>query len=381
MVPTQVVSAADLDRVWMRRCLELAETALGQTAPNPLVGCVVVKDGEVVGEGFHPKAGQPHAEVYALKAAAGRAQGATLYVNLEPCNHYGRTPPCTEAVIAAGVRRVVIGMVDPNPQVAGQGVARLRAAGLEVTVGVEAAACEQLNEAFSFWMLRQRPFGILKYAMTLDGKIAATGGHSAWVTSVAARSQVHTWRKGCDAVVVGGETVRQDDPLLTSRQAVTPLRVVMSRSLALPKQAQLWNTQIAPTLVCTEPVANPAMQAFLRDRGVEVQSFSPLTPQAVMAFLGQRDCLSVLWECGGRLAAAAIADGSIQKVLALIAPKIIGGHDAPSPIGDLGFTRMTDALILERIRWQEIGGDLLIEGYLPDLPQLPQEPGYTSAAG
>ncbi len=367
MVQTQAVSEADLDGVWMRRCLELAKKALGQTAPNPLVGCVIVKDGKVVGEGFHPKAGQPHAEVNALRAAGTKAQEATLYVNLEPCNHYGRTPPCTEAVIAAGVRRVVVGMVDPNPQVAGRGIARLRAAGLEVTVGVEAVACEQLNEAFRFRMVQQRPFGILKYAMTLDGKIAATGGHSAWVTSAAARSQVHIWRKGCDAVVVGGGTVRQDNPLLTSRQAVTPLRVVMSRSLALPKQAQLWDTQTAPTLVCTEPAANPDMQAFLQDRGVEVQLFSPLTPQTVMAFLYQRDCLSVLWECGGTLAAAAIADGSIQKVLAFIAPKIIGGHDAHSPVGDLGLTRMTDALILERIHWQEIGGDLLIEGYLPNL--------------
>jgi diaminohydroxyphosphoribosylaminopyrimidine deaminase/5-amino-6-(5-phosphoribosylamino)uracil reductase len=352
------------DRTLMQRCLELARRALGRTAPNPMVGAVIVQDGAIVGEGFHPQAGQPHAEIFALRAAGDRARGATLYVNLEPCNHYGKTPPCTDAVIAAGLSQVVVGMTDPDPRVAGEGVARLRRAGIEVVVGVEETACRELNEAFIHRCLFHRPFGLLKYAMTLDGKIAATTGHSAWVTSELARSEVHKLRAMCDAVIVGSNTVRQDNPLLTSRQALTPLRVVMSRSLDLPETAHLWNTSLAPTLVVTEPDVKPEFQGWLRQQGVDVMEVIPLTPAAVMTHLYERGCLNVLWECGGNLAAAAIADRSIQKILAFIAPKIIGGSAAPSPIGELGLTQMTDALTLERVSWQAIGTDLLVTGYL-----------------
>ena len=352
------------DRALMQRCLDLARQALGRTAPNPLVGSVIVQDGAIVGEGFHPAAGQPHAEVFALRQAGDRASGATLYVNLEPCNHFGRTPPCAEAIVAAGIRRVVVGMVDPDPRVSGGGIARLREAGIEVTVGVEEADCRTLNEAFIHRILHHRPFGILKYAMTLDGKIATTTGHSAWVTSSAARAEVHQLRAACDAVIVGGNTVRRDNPLLTSRQDPTPLRVVMSRSLDLPSDAQLWQTNIAPTLVFTEVKTNSALQKTLRQQNVEVIEITPLTPAAVMTQLYDRGCLSVLWECGGTLAARAIADGAVQKVLAFIAPKIIGGMTAPSPVGDLGFTVMTDALLLQSVQWRSIGSDLLVKGYL-----------------
>ena len=362
---TETKNADLVDRAQMRRCLELAKRAIGRTAPNPLVGCVIVRDGTIVGEGFHPQAGQPHAEVFALREAADRAQNATLYVNLEPCNHYGRTPPCSEAVIAASVSKVVVGMVDPDPRVAGGGIDRLRQAGIEVVVGVEEAACRELNEAFIHRILHQRPFGILKYAMTLDGKIATTTGHSAWVTSPAARAEVHQLRSICEAIVVGGNTVRRDNPLLTSRQEQTPLRVVLSRSLDLPQSAHLWDTAQVPTLVVTETNAQPETQAFLKGCGVEVLELTALTPDAVMANLYDRGCLNVLWECGGKLAASAIGDGSIQKVLAFIAPKIIGGLNAPSPVDDLGLTTMTAALTLERVRWRAIGSDLLVEGYLP----------------
>jgi diaminohydroxyphosphoribosylaminopyrimidine deaminase/5-amino-6-(5-phosphoribosylamino)uracil reductase len=360
MVDDPVINA----RALMQRCLELARRALGRTAPNPLVGSVVVQDGAIVGEGFHPAAGQPHAEVFALREAGDRARGATLYVNLEPCNHYGRTPPCSEAIVAAGIQRVVVGMVDPDPRVSGGGIARLREAGIEVTVGIEEADCRTLNEAFVHRILHHRPFGILKYAMTLDGKIATTTGHSAWVTGTAARAEVHRLRAACDAVIVGGNTVRRDNPLLTSRQDPTPSRVVMSRSLDLPSDAQLWQTNIAPTLVFTEVKTKPALQKTLRQQSVEVIEITPLTPAAVMTHLYDRGCLSVLWECGGTLAARAIADGAVQKVLAFVAPKIIGGTTAPSPVGDLGFTSMTDALVLQQITWRAIGSDLLVEGYL-----------------
>ena len=359
--------ASAFDQAMMQRCLALARRALGQTAPNPLVGAVVVKDGQIVGEGFHPGAGQPHAEVFALQAAGEQARDATLYVNLEPCSHYGRTPPCAEALIAAEVGRVIVGMVDPNPKVSGGGIARLRDAGIAVTVGVEEAACRQLNEAFIHRILHRRPLGILKYAMTLDGKIASSSGHSTWVTGEEARHVVHQLRAASDAVIVGGNTVRCDNPRLTSHQpgAHNPLRVVMSRTLDLPDEARLWRVEVAPTLVLTAAGANPERQQWLRQRGVEVQELLPLTPDKVMAYLYDREMLSVLWECGGVLAARAIADRAVQKVLAFIAPKLIGGQGAPSPVGELGLTQMTAALKLERTRWRSIGTDCLLEGYLP----------------
>ena len=366
-------SPTDADREMMQRCLELASRALGRTSPNPMVGAVVVKNGEIIGEGFHPRAGEPHAEVFALKAAGESARGATVYVNLEPCNHHGRTPPCSEALVAAGVAKVVVGMVDPNPLVAGGGINRLRSAGIEVVVGVEEEACQQLNEGFIHRILYQKPLGILKYAMTLDGKIATSKGHSNWITNTAARKQVHQLRTACDAVIVGGNTVRNDNPYLTpyltSHQAEVhhPLRVVMSRNLNLPPTANLWDIREAPTLVLTTVGANPEFQEFLRQKGVEVVELTPLTPDKAMAFLYERGFCSVLWECGGELAASAITQGAIQKVLAFIAPKIIGGSDAPSPVGELGFAAMTEALPLERVTMRAVGSDYLIEGYLPKL--------------
>jgi len=362
----QPIEQAAFDRAMMRRCLELAQKAQGQTSPNPLVGSVIVQNQQIVCEGFHPKAGEPHAEIFALRDAGDRAQDATLYVNLEPCNHYGRTPPCSDAIVAAGLWRVVVGMVDPNPKVAGGGIARLREAGIEVTIGVEEAACQDLNEAFVHRILHRRPFGILKYAMTLDGKIAATTGHSSWVTGAASRQRVHQVRSTCDAIIIGGNTVRKDNPHLTTHGVAdhNPLRVVMSRSLDLPPQANLWQTQTAPTLVLTQLGANPDVQKTLIDQGVEVIELNPLTPSEAMAYLYDRGLSSVLWECGGTLAAQAIADGCVQKILAFIAPKIIGGSNAPSPVGDLGLVEMTQALTLERVKWSAIDTDLLIEGYL-----------------
>ncbi len=359
-----------IDPHYMQRCLELAQRAIGRTAPNPMVGCVIVKHGEIIGEGFHPKAGEPHAEIFALRAAGEKAQGATLYVNLEPCNHHGRTPPCSEAVIAAGVARVVVGMVDPNPQVSGSGIAKIRAHGISVTVGVEETACQTLNEAFVHRILYKRPFGILKYAMTLDGKIATTTGHSAWITRPESRHWVHRLRSQCDAIVIGGNTVRKDNPHLTTHSVSdhNPLRVILSRSLDLPTVAHLWNTTQVQTLVYTEGNPNPGVQAAIESQGVTVISLNQLTPDAAMADLYDRGLSQVLWECGGILAAAALRDQAVQKIYAFIAPKIIGGSNAPSPIGDLGLLQMTKAIELEQVSLQSITtqttSDFLIEGYL-----------------
>ncbi len=358
----------NLDQTMMHKCIELAKQALGKTAPNPLVGSVIVQDGNIVGQGYHPEAGKPHAEIFALQDAGDKAQGATVYVNLEPCNHYGRTPPCTEALIAAKVAKVVVGMVDPNPLVSGSGIKRLKAAGIEVVVGVAESACHQLNEAFIHRVLHKQPFGILKYAMTLDGKIAATTGHSAWVTSKASRHRVHQLRSTCDGVIIGGNTVRKDNPNLTTHGVTehNPLRIVMSRTCDLPEECNLWDTNVAPTLVFTQKNSNPQLQNKLLAKGVEIINLDTVTPQTVMNHLYQRGLSQVLWECGGILAAVAIADKAVQKVMAFVAPKIIGGQTAPSPVGDLGLTQMKEALLLDKISLETIEEDIFIQGYLQE---------------
>lgn len=363
-MPTDVGTA--FDRQMMQRCIELAKRASGQTAPNPLVGAVIVKDGKIIGEGFHPGAGQPHAEVFALRAAGDAAKGATIYVSLEPCNHYGRTPPCSLAIVKAELARVVVGMIDPDPRVSGGGIETIRNAGIDVLTGVEEAACRQLNEGFIHRILYKQPFGILKYAMTLDGKIATTTGHSAWITHEETRNHVYDLRSQCDAVIVGGNTVRLDNPLLTThgKTSHNPLRVVVSQSLDFPIDRHLWETAIAQTMIITKAEANPQTQQILREKGVELVHLDPISPKTIMQYLYNRGCMQVLWECGGNLAAQAIADGTVQKIMTFIAPKIIGGTLAPSPVGDLGLTLMDQAIALEEIRWQQLGQDFLCEGRL-----------------
>lgn len=362
---SQINQVNSFDQQMMQRALTLARKALGKTAPNPMVGAVVVKNQKIVGQGFHPGPGQPHAEVFALREAANQAQGATIYVTLEPCNHYGRTPPCTKAVIEAGIAKVVVGMVDPDPRVSGSGIKKLQEVGIEVLVGVEEAACQELNEAFIHRVTRNLPLGILKYAMTLDGKIATTTGNSAWVSGEDSRDFVYQLRATADAVVIGGNTLRLDNPHLTTHGHGdrAPLRVVMSRKLDLPLEANLWQTDIAPTLVVTNTAANPSVKAHLLSKGVEVVELSPLKPLTLMQHLYEREFASVLWECGETLSAQAITDGVVQKVLAFIAPKLIGGKGAPSPVGDLGLEVMSAALNLKRVTCRQFAQDFLIQGY------------------
>lgn len=357
---------SDFEQKMMRRCLELANQARGKTSPNPLVGAVVVKNGKIIAEGFHPEAGQPHAEVFALQNAGEEAKDATIYVNLEPCNHYGRTPPCTEALIKAGVKQVVVGMIDPDTRVSGNGINKLTKAGIEVKVGIEETACQKLNEAFCHRVKYQRPWGIFKYAMTLDGKIATKTGHSQWITGTSARNFVHHLRAGCDGVIVGGNTVRKDNPRLTTHGVAdhNPLRIVMTRSLDLPLDSHLWQVDQANTVIFTIPQGNSTIKPQLIDKGVEIVEIENLSSRLVMENLYNRGFCSVLWECGGNLASQAIASGEIQKIYAFIAPKIIGGQSGFNPIGDLGIIKMNEALSLKNMQMKEINGDILIEGYL-----------------
>jgi diaminohydroxyphosphoribosylaminopyrimidine deaminase/5-amino-6-(5-phosphoribosylamino)uracil reductase len=358
------------DEHWMQRCIDLAKKAKGQTAPNPMVGSVIVKNGEVLGEGFHPKAGEPHAEVFAIRAAQTKGidlSDATLYVNLEPCNHYGRTPPCSEAIVEAGIGNVVIGSIDNDPRVSGSGCDRLRSAGITVRTGILEQQCLELNEAFFHRVKTNLPFGIFKYAMTLDGKIATTSGHSYWITGQESRNIVHDLRLSCDAIITGGNTVRLDNPHLTTHglSKHCPLRVVLTKSFNLPEEANLWNvTDTEKTLVITLPHQNLRLKQKLSDRHVEILELEDISPQIVMQELAKRGCNTVLWECGGKLGATAIKAGMVQKIYAFIAPKLIGGFTAPSPIDDLELKLMTDAINLLRLQFQQIGTDLLITGYL-----------------
>ena len=362
-------NSAQRDR-YMQQCIELAKLARGQTAPNPMVGSVIVKNGQVIGKGFHPKAGQPHAEVFAIREALQTGEDlsdATLYVNLEPCNHHGRTPPCSEAIIQARIGNVVVGAIDANPLVSGTGRDRLRASGINVMTGILEQQCLELNEAFFYRVKTGLPFGIFKYAMTLDGKIATTSGHSYWITGSESRSFVHNLRAGCDAIITGGNTVRLDNPNLNTHglSEHCPLRVVVTRSGDLPEQANLWEiTDTEKTLVITLPDINLELKQKLRDRQVEILELVDISPLAIMQELGKRGCNQVLWECGGRLGAVAIKEKVVQKVYAFIAPKIIGGFTAPSPIDDLGLNLMTEAIDLKMTKVNQVGSDLLVIGYL-----------------
>lgn len=373
------------DATFIRRCIALASLSAGQTRPNPLVGCVLTSPtGAVLAEGFHTRAGRRHAEAEALFFAAENGidvRGATAYVSLEPCNHTGRTPPCSAALIAAGVARVVVGMVDPDPRTAGRGVARMRDAGIEVLVGVEEASCRRLNEGFVRRVEERAPFGVLKYAMTLDGKIATEGGSSKWVTGPAARARVHEIRAGVDAIVVGGETLRKDDARLTVRvqgagevdsygeALLAPIRVVMTRGLDLPLGARMWDgaRELRTVVLVDAAHGRPETVGKLRERGVEVVEIAHLRPRDAMDFLQKQDAMTVLWECGGRLSAEAIKDGCVQKVHAFIAPKIVGGGPGtPSPVAAPAVaSEMSEALELQD-RDVEVfdGTDVLVSGYL-----------------
>ena len=351
-------------RPWMQRALQLASLGCGRTSPNPLVGCVVLDAaGRLVGEGFHHQAGTPHAEVHALRQAGDRTRGGTAVVTLEPCCHHGRTPPCSEALLQAGVARVVVAMRDPDPRVAGQGLAQLRQAGLEVLDGVCEPEARQLNRAFLHRVEQGRPLGILKWAMSLDGRTALPNGSSQWISGAPARDWVHQLRAQCDAVIVGGGTLRADNPLLTSRGRRTPepWRVVISRGLDLPDQAQLWDQGMAPTLVVHGEAAPAAPRHHLDALGVERLELERCEPLTLLEALGRRGCNQVLWECGPELAAAALRQGCVQQVAAVLAPKLLGGAAARTPLGDLGLVDVNQAAPWQRVGLQQLGDDVLLE--------------------
>ena len=357
------------DIKFMRRALELAQMAEGDTSPNPMVGAVIVDgDGNIVGEGYHHKAGQPHAEINALAAAGDKAKGATVYVTLEPCSHYGRTGPCCEALIKAGVKRVVSAVTDPNPLVAGRGLNRLHEAGIEVTEHVCEEDAKKLNEKFFFWITHKRPFVSLKYAMTLDGRLAAAGGDSKWITGTEARTYAHYLRKTHDAVLVGKNTVLQDDCELTTRmvEGKNPVRIVLDSNAAIPLNAKILNGEAKTIVAVSEAAPQDKIDELQKLTTVEVlklpQQNGHLDLQALVEKLAAMEITSVLVEGGSEVHGAFIDAGLAERVYAFIAPKIISGKNAIGPVGGIGSTDMGKALKLSDVEYQQLGTDFLITG-------------------
>ncbi len=365
------------DERFMALAIKQARRGEGRTRPNPPVGAVIVRGGQVLARGFHARAGADHAEVDALRRLAregGRARGAELFVTLEPCAHQGRTPPCADAILAAGIRRVVVGAMDPNPVTDGGGVARLRAGGVQVVTGVLEQTCSRLIEGFTSLVRHGRPFVVLKLAATLDGRIATRTGHSRWITGEAARREVHRLRDRCDAILVGGGTVAADNPALTCRipRGRDPVRVVLSGSLSISPDAQVVTTpgvEGEPTaLVATTRRAPAARAQRLRTAGAEVirlpSSKGRVRIEALLEALGQRGILSVLVEGGSEVAAQFLDGGHVDRLLWFVAPKIVGGVDAVPAVAGRGVARMGDALVLEDLTVRRLGGDLLLDGRL-----------------
>jgi len=356
----------------MHRALELAKKALGCTNPNPMVGAVLVKNGGILGEGYHQKAGTPHAEIHALRQAEDAARGATIYVSLEPCSHFGRTPPCADALVNAGVGRVVIAMKDPNPKVAGQGIRKLQEAGIVVTVGVLEEEARKLNEVFLKHILTQLPFVAIKTAMTMDGKIACESGDSQWITNEASREYVHRLRHIYDAILVGIGTVLKDNPRLNTRLknevGRNPIRVVIDTFLDTPMQSNIVKTaELQKTIIFCSDQVEAEKERQLVDAGIEIhkidveQGYLPL--EKALRILYELGICSVLVEGGGEINGTLVNDRLVDKFYSFIGSKVIGGRRSPTPVGGSGIQRMEDAILLNSIEVQRFGNDVLLISY------------------
>ncbi len=358
------------DERWMRKALRLAERGRGRTSPNPMVGAILVKKGKVVGEGYHAKAGEAHAEIVALQRAKKDARGATLYINLEPCTHYGKTPPCAPRVIEADVKRVVIGMEDPNPLVRGKGIKTLKKAGLDVRLGILEKECRRLNEAFCKYVLRKEPFVILKVAATLDGKIASRDGDSKWISGEASRRFVHKLRDQVDGVLVGIGTVLRDNPLLTTRikGGRDPYRIVLDSRLKIPEEANVFRDFPQKVVVATTEFAPDDKVESLGKRGVRILTFQSkdgrVDLKACLSKLGEIGITSLLVEGGSEVNGSFLDEGLIDKLLLFLSPKLIGDHRAPGIFGGRGVSSLQEAVPLKEMRVKRIGEDVLLEGYL-----------------
>lgn len=359
------------DREYMQLALDLAASAKGYTNPNPVVGAVLVKDGVIVGTGLHLKAGEPHAEVHAFNMAGDHAKGATLYVTLEPCSHYGKTPPCANLVKESEVSRVVVATMDPNPSVAGRGIRLLQEAGIQVEVGVLEEEARKLNERFIHNMLTNRPFVVSKFAMTLDGKIATHTGHSKWITEEEARLQVHELRHEIDAILVGIGTVLADNPSLTTRlpqgNGKNPIRIILDSDLRIPLSATVVNVEEAQTIIVCSTDADPSKTHQLKEKGVQIIQVSKketgLDLEEMLDELYKNGITDLLVEGGAEINASFLRAGLINKFIVYIAPKLLGGRHSKTPFTGMDIETIDEALQLEFDSFEQIGPDLCITAY------------------
>lgn len=359
------------DQDYMRLALNLAASAKGNTNPNPIVGAVIVKNGVIVGTGLHRKAGEPHAEVHAFNMAGEHSKGSTLYVTLEPCSHFGKTPPCANLVKESDVSRVVVAMQDPNPEVAGRGIKLLRDAGIEVEVGVLEEEAKKLNERFIHNMITQRPFVISKFAMTLDGKLATHTGHSKWITGEEARADVHKLRDEVDAILVGVGTVLADNPSLTTRlpegQGKNPIRIVLDSQLRTPLDAHVLQTDEADTIIVTSNSVDLETVKPYQQKGVSFIFVSKddkgLNILEMLKKLFERGITDVLVEGGGEVNASFLRAGLIDKYFVYIAPKVLGGRNSLTPFAGSNIDSMNAANLLSFDEVQIFGEDIRITAY------------------
>ena len=360
-----------LDDLYMRMALELARKGKGWTTPNPLVGAVILKGGRVIGQGYHQKYGQPHAEVNAIASAKEDVTGATLYVTLEPCSHFGKTPPCSDLLIDKNIKRVVVGTLDPNPLVAGKGIERLRSTGIEVVTGVLEEETQKLNEIFIKYIVTKKPFVIMKNAISLDGKIATVTGESQWISGESSRKQVHSLRHELAGIMVGIETIIKDDPQLTSRtlNSRNPIRIVVDSQLRIPSTSKVLTQQDrAKTIVATTKRANKEKVETLKRMGIEVivtkEKDGRVDLQELMRLLGDRGIDSILLEGGATLNFSALEEGIVDKIQSYIAPKIIGGKEAKTAVEGAGVHSLNNAFQIKRMTAVMVGEDLFVEGYI-----------------
>ena len=352
---------------WMKRAIFLASLGKNTTSPNPRVGAVILdKNGNLVSEGFHFKAGMPHAEAMAFNNLKKDAKGGTMYVNLEPCCHQGKTPPCVDKVISLGIKTIYISIQDPDKRVSGKGIGLLKAAGIKVHLGLCEKESLELNKSFIYRNNTNNAYGVLKWAMSIDGRLGLRNGKSKWITSKDSRSLVHLYRSEFDAIIIGANTLRKDDPLLTTRglKNPEPLRVVVTKSLDLPEKSNLWECDTAKTIVIYD--SSTSNEKFLKrlPHWVEVEKVPSDNPILISELLAKRGCNKVLWECGPKLATAAIKSGCIQELITFIGPKILGGENSMNPIGDLGFKEMNEVISLKNSQINLIGNDICLKSSL-----------------
>ncbi|AJF29256.1 bifunctional diaminohydroxyphosphoribosylaminopyrimidine deaminase/5-amino-6-(5-phosphoribosylamino)uracil reductase RibD [Clostridium botulinum] len=362
-----------MNEKYMELALELAKKGEGKVNPNPLVGALIVKDNEIIGSGYHEKYGEAHAEVNAINNATKSLDGSTIYVTLEPCSHYGKTPPCVDLIIEKKIKKVIIGMLDPNPMVSGRSIKKLKDNDIEVIVGVEEEKCKKINESFIKYITSNLPFVILKSAISLDGKIATSIGESKWITSEESRRDGHLLRNKLSAIMVGINTIIEDNPELTCRieNGKNPIRVIVDSNLRIPLKSKVVNNSDKLTIVATTKYADKLKKQELINKGVRVIEINDKNKKVdlkeLMRCLGTLKIDSILIEGGGTLNFSALEENIVDKVRFYIAPKILGGERSKSSIGGEGFFKLSDAVKLKELTYEKLSEDIVIEGYINKL--------------